>query len=116
MLSPPPSATSPTTFQALTWAPTRWPWPGSTTRSDGQSGCRASSKAALARLQFDEPVAVRDPETGIELHYRFEHLGGGRLRLSGSTLNGEVLSVGCEPGDINRVSTIMLDGLKTQLT
>lgn len=57
-----------------------------------------------------------DPDTGIELHYRFEHLAGGRLCLSGGLLRDRVLSVGCEPDDINTVATILLDGLKVHLS
>lgn len=57
-----------------------------------------------------------DPDTGIELHYRFEHLAGGKLRLSGGMLRNQLVSVGCEPDDINTIATIMLAGLKVQLT
>ena len=70
------------------------------------------SHLTLARLAYDEPVMATDQDTGIELHYRFEHLAGGRLRLSGGLLRDRALSVGCEPDDLNTIATIMLDGLK----
>lgn len=70
---------------------------------------------ALARLEHDEPVMTQDRDTGIELHYRFEHPVGGRLRLSGGTLGDHVLSIGCDGDDLNTVATIVLDGLKAHL-
>ena len=73
------------------------------------------SQSTLARLNFDEPVSAGDAETGIELHYRFEHAIGGRLRLTGGLLRDDMLSVGCDPDDINIVATIMLAGLKAHL-
>ena len=73
------------------------------------------SQSTLARLNFDEPVSAGDAETGIELHYRFEDALGGRLRLTGGLLRQRVLSVGCDPDDINAIATIMIDGLKAQL-
>lgn len=74
------------------------------------------SQSTLARLEYDEPVSVRDQDTGIELHYRFEHLVGGKLRLTGGLLRDDVVCIGCEPDDINAVATIMLDGLRVHLT
>lgn len=73
------------------------------------------SQNTLARLAYDEPVSTRDDDTGIELHYRFEHAIGGRLRLTGGLLRDDALSVGCDPDDINMIATIMLAGLKVQL-
>lgn len=58
---------------------------------------------------------TRDGETGIELHYRFEHLAGGRLRMTGGLLPDRMLSVGCEPDDLNLIATIMLAGVRAQL-
>lgn len=69
------------------------------------------SKVSLARLTNDEPVTVIDEGTGIELHYRFEELAGGRLRLAGGLLGDDMLCVGCEPDDINKIATILLAGL-----
>jgi hypothetical protein len=74
------------------------------------------SESALARLEFDEPVVAQDQETGIALHYRFEHLVGGRLRLSGGELGDQMVSIGCDEQDLNTVATVLLDGLKVQLT
>ena len=73
------------------------------------------SHLTLARLAYDEPVMATDRDTNIELHYRFEELAGGRLQLTGGLLRDQMLSVGCEPDDINTIATIMLDGLKAQL-
>jgi hypothetical protein len=73
------------------------------------------SDAALARLEYDEPVMARDRDTGIELHFRFEHLVGGRLRLSGGALGDHTLSIGCDDHDVNTLATIVLDGLKAHL-
>ncbi len=58
---------------------------------------------------------ARDRETDIELHYRFEHLAGGRLRMTGGLLRDRMLSVGCEPDDLNLIATIMLSGVRAQL-
>jgi hypothetical protein len=73
------------------------------------------SQSTLARLNYDEPVSACDAETGIELFYRFEHGIEGRLRLTGGPLSKDVVSVGCDPDDINLVATLLLDGLKFQL-
>lgn len=73
------------------------------------------SHLTLARLAYDEPVMVTDHDTNIELHYRFEELAGGRLQLTGGLLRDQIISVGCEPDDINTIATIMLDGLRVQL-
>ena len=73
------------------------------------------SHNTLARLAYDEPVSTHDADTGIELHYRFEHAIGGRLRLTGGLLRSEIVSIGCDPDDINMIATIMLAGLKVQL-
>jgi len=73
------------------------------------------SAQVLARLAYDEPVMARDHDTGIELHFRFEHLSGGKLRMAGGLLRNRMLSVGCEPDDINMIATIMLAGVTAQL-
>lgn len=73
------------------------------------------SHVSLARLSYDEPVQARDAETGIDLHYRFEHAIGGRLRLTGGPLADRLICVGCDPDDINLVATLLLDGLKAQM-
>jgi len=73
------------------------------------------SEAALRCLARDEPVTAQCPETGIALHYRFCHLAGGRLSLSEGLLGRDVLTVGCDEGDLNRVATVLLDGLKARL-
>lgn len=72
------------------------------------------SEMALARLQHDEPVATRDPETGIDLCFRFEHRVGGRLQLSGGSLGDQLIAVGCDEGDLNTVATMLIDGLRHQ--
>jgi hypothetical protein len=73
------------------------------------------NEAVLARLQYDEPITACDRASGIGLYYRFDHAVGGRLSLAGGILADDVLSLGCEPGDINRVATVLLDGLKAQM-
>lgn len=73
------------------------------------------SQSTLARLICDEPVSACDAETGIELFYRFEDGFQGRLRLTGGLLHKDVVSVGCDPDDINLIATFLLDGLKFQL-
>jgi len=73
------------------------------------------SAQVLARLAYDEPVMTRDRDTGIELRYRFEHLAGGKLRMTGGLQRDRMLSVGCEPDDINMIATIMLAGVTAQL-
>ncbi len=73
------------------------------------------SHHALARLEYDEPVAAHDAETGIHLHYRFEHHCGGRLHLSGGQLGHCRLNVGCDQADLNIVSTILLAGIRAQI-
>ena len=70
---------------------------------------------ALARLGHDEPVMITDRDTGIELHYRFEHCAGGKLRLTGGLLGDQILAVGCEADDLNTIATVMLAGLKARL-
>lgn len=77
---------------------------------------RIFSEGSLARLTFDEPVTTADAETGIQLHYRFEDMAGGRLRMTGGLLRDQLVSVGCQPDDLNLVATIMLSGLKAHLT
>lgn len=72
------------------------------------------SHSKLVRLGYDEPVSVRDTDTGIELYYHCDLLVGGILRLTGGLLRDEVVTVACEPDDINAIATIMLDGLKAQ--
>lgn len=74
------------------------------------------SASALARLAFDETIAAQDRDTGIDLHYRFEQLVGGRLRFSSGILGDHALTIGCDEHDLNTVATIVLDGLKAQLT
>ena len=73
------------------------------------------SQTTLARLAYDEPVRTHDADTNIELHYRFEHAIGGRLLLTGGILRDGLLSVGCDPDDINKTAIIMLAGLKAHL-
>jgi hypothetical protein len=58
---------------------------------------------------------VTDSDTGIRLHYRFEHCAGGKLRLTGGLLGDRILAVGCEADDLNTVATVMLAGLKARL-
>lgn len=41
---------------------------------------RIFREGALARLTYDEPVTATDADTGIQFHYRFEDMAGGRLR------------------------------------
>lgn len=76
---------------------------------------RVFSDAALARLDFDEPVSAMDPATGILLHYRFEPDVGGVLRLFGPALGIAPIVVGCTANDINTVSTLLLDGIRLQI-
>lgn len=73
------------------------------------------SQSTLARLICDEPVSACDAESGIELFYRFEDGFQGRLRLTSGPLSKNVVSVACDPDDINLVATLLLDGLKFQL-
>ena len=73
------------------------------------------SQTTLARLAYDVAEITHDADTNIELHYRFEHAIGGRLRLTGGLMRDEMLSVGCDPDDINKTATIMLAGLKARL-
>lgn len=70
------------------------------------------SDCALARLKCNEPVAAHDAETGVDLHFRFEHAVGGQLRLSGAGLGSQTLGIGCDENDLNMVATLMLDGIK----
>lgn len=77
---------------------------------------RIFSEGALARLTYDEPVTATDADSGIQFQYRFEDMAGGRLRMTGGLLRDQLVSVGCEPDDLNLVATIMLSGLKAQLT
>lgn len=72
-------------------------------------------EAALCCLERDEPIAARCPETGIALHYRFCHVVGGRLSLSEGLLGSDVLTVGCDEGELNLVATVLLDGLRVRL-
>jgi len=73
------------------------------------------SPTTLARLNYDEPLSACDPDTGIELFYRFEDGLGGRLRLTGGPLGHAVLWVGCDPDDINRVASLLIDGITSQM-
>lgn len=74
------------------------------------------SQVTLARLAYDEPVSTHDDETGIAFEYRVDPSLGGRLHLSGGLLRDDTLNVGCEPDEINLIATILLAGLKTQLS
>ncbi len=74
------------------------------------------SQVTLARLAYDEPVSAHDDETGIVFEYRVDPSLGGRLQLSGGLLRDDTLSVGCEPDEINLIATILLAGLKMQLS
>lgn len=88
------------------------------TRRKPVSGIRSRQifgEVALTRLQHDEPISASDPETGIQLHYRFCHLAGGRLSLSHGPLDDRVLTIGCGERDLNLVATILLDGIKARL-
>lgn len=73
------------------------------------------SQTTLARLSYDEPVSTCDTDTGIEVFYRFEDDFGGRLRLSGGPLGREVITAGCDPDDINKIASLLIDGVKFQM-
>ena len=73
------------------------------------------SDAVLARIQYDEPITARDHTSGIALHYRFDHAVGWRLSLADGILADDVICLDCDPGELNRIATILLDGLKLQM-
>lgn len=72
------------------------------------------SDTARRRLQAcDEPMLVVDAVTGCTLTYRFEETDG-RLRVTDGCLGRKVVSIGCDPDQLNFVATLLLDGLRSR--
>jgi hypothetical protein len=80
----------------------------------GKARAVFSDAARVAFEEADQPMTATDAATRCRLTYRFEGHAGGVLRIADGPLGRHVVSVGCDPDDLNLIATLLLEGLHSQ--